>query len=97
MANSQWRVSFSNGDEYVGGIVAATSAERHVLPHGEGTYKYHNGDVYTGAFVSGLRCGAGLAIFANGERFAGQWADDAISLLGKGTLTLADGTTHEYT
>jgi hypothetical protein len=76
---------------------SSSSAAFSLVPHGVGTYKYANGDVYTGSFSDGLRTGTGLCVFANGERFEGQWSADAISLLGTGRLTLADGTTHDYT
>jgi hypothetical protein len=76
---------------------SSSSAAFSMVPHGVGTYKYANGDVYTGSFSDGLRSGSGLCVFANGERFEGQWHADAISLLGTGRLTLADGTTHDYT
>jgi hypothetical protein len=76
---------------------SSSSAAFSMVPHGVGTYKYANGDVYTGSFSDGLRSGSGSCVFANGERFEGQWHADSISLLGTGRLTLADGTTHDYT
>ncbi|CAM9662225.1 unnamed protein product [Laminaria digitata] len=36
-----WRIRFANGDDYAGTVQAG-------LPHGLGTYKYSNGDVFTG-------------------------------------------------
>ena len=44
----------------------------------------------------GLRQGQGICVFANGERFEGDWERDHISYQGKGALTLADGTTHDF-
>lgn len=44
----------------------------------------------------GLRHGQGICVFANGERFEGEWLRDHISYQGKGALTLADGTTHDF-
>mmetsp|Transcript_17541 Transcript_17541/g.66754 ORF Transcript_17541/g.66754 Transcript_17541/m.66754 type:complete len:1361 (-) Transcript_17541:88-4170(-) len=66
------------------------------VPDGEGIMKYRSGDIYTGSFRKGIRCGRGVAVFANGERFEGLWADNHIALNGQGTLTLADGTVHQY-
>ncbi|KAG5187926.1 hypothetical protein JKP88DRAFT_262315 [Tribonema minus] len=100
----EWRVRYANGDDYVGTV--GLDAGGLVVPHGRGTYKYANGDVFTGEwggarvrgeFVLGKRQGQGTCVFGNGEQFIGQWAGDAISLLGKGKLTLADGSAHEYT
>lgn len=44
----------------------------------------------------GLRSGRGICAFANGEMFEGEWVGDNISYRGKGALTLADGTTHDF-
>lgn len=45
---------------------------------------------------AGLRSGHGICVFANGERFEGEWLRDNISYQGKGALTMADGTTHDF-
>ncbi|CAM9464356.1 unnamed protein product [Discosporangium mesarthrocarpum] len=86
----EWRIRFANGNHYLGQCAGGS-------PHGQGTCKYANGDVFTGGWVEGLRSGIGICVFANGERFEGDWSEDNISFQGKGELTLADGTTHDFT
>lgn len=94
----EWRIRYRTGDEYMGTCNPGSFTEAGTsIPNGSGTFKYSNGDVYTGNFVDGLRSGHGVCVFANGERFEGEWSKDQISLLGKGRLTLSDGTSHEYT
>ena len=39
------------------------------------------------------QAGRGLAVFANGDVYDGEWRDDHIALTGQGTLTRRDGTT----
>eukprot|EP00903_Cladosiphon_okamuranus_P012106 g11359.t1 len=87
--NTEWRIRFANGDDYAGTVMDGA-------PHGTGTYKYSNGDIFTGGWDRGLRHGQGICVFANGERFEGEWLRDHISYQGKGALTLADGTTHDF-
>ncbi|CAM9423567.1 unnamed protein product [Ascophyllum nodosum] len=87
--DTEWRIRFSNGDHFAGTVLEG-------VPHGRGTYKYANGDVFTGGWDCGLRQGQGICVFANGERFEGDWERDHISYQGKGALTLADGTTHDF-
>ncbi|CAM9898355.1 unnamed protein product [Sphacelaria rigidula] len=39
--NTKWRIRFANGDHYAGTVGEG-------VPQGHGTYKYANGDVFTG-------------------------------------------------
>jgi hypothetical protein len=96
VANSdcQWGIRYRNGDHYVGTVELVTDGPI-MRPHGRGTFKYDNSDVYTGHFQHGLRAGQGTCVFANGESYVGLWSKDAIDLLGSGKLTLADGTVHD--
>ncbi|CAM9313520.1 unnamed protein product [Scytosiphon promiscuus] len=87
--DTEWRIRFANGDHYAGTVLDGA-------PHGAGTYKYSNGDIFTGGWDRGLRHGQGICVFANGEKFEGEWLRDHISYQGKGALTLADGTTHDF-
>jgi len=53
-------------------------------PHGFGTMKYENGDVYVGNFVKGLRHGTGTCIFENGQdRWDGEWMNDKMNRKGQ--------------
>lgn len=52
--------------------------------------------LFRNSWDRGLRHGQGICVFANGERFEGEWLRDHISYQGKGALTLADGTTHDF-
>ena len=44
-------------------------------PHGFGTYRWNDGDVYTGEYVNGTRHGKGKFVFASGNYYDGEWAD----------------------
>lgn len=44
-----------------------------------GTCHYQNGNVYTGSWKAGLRCGNGTQQFKNGDRFEGGWKDGMMS------------------
>ena len=58
--------------------------------------KYANGDVYIGAFSRGERTGDGTCVFANGDKWEGDWFGDALNMNGDGTLSLLDGTVLRY-
>ena len=44
-------------------------------PYGFGTYRWNNGDVYTGEYVKGIRHGKGKFVYANGNYYDGDWVD----------------------
>lgn len=43
--------------------------------HGEGKTVYHNGDVFGGLYVDGIRQGHGVFMYSNGARYTGEWLD----------------------
>ena len=46
------------------------------LPHGQGSYRWPNGDHYLGGYQHGLRNGYGEMIYlAKDERYKGYWMD----------------------
>lgn len=58
---------------------------------GRGTYIYKEGSAkYVGDFKANYPHGIGTCIYANGDRYEGEWADGAFQ--GQGTLYLRDGT-----
>lgn len=65
-------------------------------PTGSGTATYPNGDVYSGAIVSGQRHGTGTLVSTQGYTLEGSWDGDKRH--GQSRATLADGTvmTGEY-
>ncbi|KAF0698630.1 Aste57867_10724 [Aphanomyces stellatus] len=87
--NGEWHIKFSTGSSYNGECLNGK-------PHGQGVCKYTNGDVYSGTWEHGVRSGWGVCVFANGDVFEGEWTSNHVSLHGKGTLTLANGTVHAY-
>ncbi|OQR81382.1 hypothetical protein THRCLA_11784 [Thraustotheca clavata] len=87
--DGEWMIKFATKSVYTGACVK-------MRPHGEGVCKYANGDVYSGNWVHGVRSGWGICVFANGDVFEGEWTKNHVSLLGKGTLTMANGTIHAY-
>ena len=49
------RITFSNGDVYVGEVGSSYNSMGNLSMHGEGTYTYKDGSVYKGEFVYGRR------------------------------------------
>jgi hypothetical protein len=46
--------------------------------HGQGTFRYSNGDIYSGEWSKGKKHGQGTYIFKlDGSRFIGDWVDGA--------------------
>ncbi|CAK4667035.1 unnamed protein product [Aphanomyces euteiches] len=88
-ADGEWHIRFAAGSSYNGECVNGR-------PHGRGVCKYTNGDIYSGAWENGVRSGWGVCVFANGDVFEGEWTQNHVSLNGKGTLKLANGTVHAY-
>ncbi|RLO07077.1 hypothetical protein DYB28_001813 [Aphanomyces astaci] len=78
--DGDWHIQFASGSSYNGECVGGK-------PHGHGVCKYTNGDA---------RSGWGVCVFANGHVFQGEWTANHVSLNGKGTLTMANGTVHAY-
>jgi hypothetical protein len=62
--------------------------------NGKGTYVYKEGAAkYSGDFVDEQPDGYGICVYANGDRYKGEWSEGAFG--GKGTLFLHDGTVIE--
>ncbi len=57
--------------------------------HGQGTYKYTNGNVYEGEWVDGRKSGQGTQTWANGEKYTGAWSNNREH--GQGTKTWPNG------
>ncbi len=57
--------------------------------HGEGTYYWDSGAIYTGDWVDGEREGTGTMTFADGSVYTGKWKNSKRN--GKGKQTYADG------
>lgn len=55
---------------------------------GYGTFKYNNGDVYTGNWYNNKRSGRGTCKYKNGDTYEGDWKNDTCQ---DGTLTYANG------
>lgn len=60
---------------------------------GYGTFKYNNGDVYTGWWANNKRDNTGTCTYKNGDRYDGNWKDDTYD--GHGLLTCANGAEYE--
>lgn len=56
---------------------------------GYGTFKYNNGDVYTGWWANNKRDNTGTCKYKNGDRYEGNWKDDTYD--GYGHLTCVNG------
>ena len=51
--------------------------------HGWGTFKFSNGNVYTGEFFSGMQHGRGTLVYADGRREDGEFRNDKFLLPGQ--------------
>lgn len=56
---------------------------------GYGTFKYNNGDVYTGWWANNKRDNTGTCTYKNGDTYEGNWKDDTYD--GYGHFTCANG------
>ena len=77
-----FKITFKNGDTYVGEAVKG-------LPHGKGVYTFKNGDVYEGAHANGYPCGKGVITYKNGDVYTGPVKKGRPN--GDGTYTFNDG------
>jgi hypothetical protein len=44
--------------------------------HGQGTYKYTSGNVYSGEWVNGMMQGFGKMVYADGSSYEGTWSNN---------------------
>jgi len=71
-------VTYENGDYYKGTFDSAGN------PHGNGTYKWANGDVYTGDWDHGQRIGKGKYVWQNGDICEGDFINGILD--GEGVM-----------
>ena len=57
--------------------------------NGQGTYAYHNGDIYVGEHKDNKRHGLGTYAYHNGDKYVGEHKDN--KQYGQGTYVYADG------
>lgn len=60
--------------------------------HGEGTYYWDSGAVYTGTWVNGEREGQGTMTYDDGAVYTGAWKDNERN--GKGKITFTNGNSY---
>lgn len=72
---------------FADGIYSGVNVEG--VRQGYGTFKYNNGDVYTGWWANNKRDNTGTCKYKNGDRYEGNWKDDTYD--GHGHLTYASG------
>ena len=53
--------------------------------HGQGTYKYANGDEYVGEWKKAKYDGQGTYAYANGDKYVGAWKQGVKQLLKRQT------------
>lgn len=61
--------------------------------HGQGTYEYGNGKIYSGTWRDGRRHGHGEQTWADGDHYKGTWSENRAH--GKGVKTWANGDRYE--
>jgi hypothetical protein len=76
------KLSFENGDEYVGEF-------RHDHFHGDGVYSYGDGNLYSGGYKKSKKHGKGEYKYTSGDMYTGDWFDDKKH--GKGTYKFHNG------
>ncbi len=64
--------------------------------HGQGTYKYTNGNVYQGEWVDGRKNGQGTQTWGNGEKYEGGWSNNREHGEGIKTWPSGDSYTGEW-
>ena len=69
--NSKINCILSNGS-----VILHQGEWKNDVPVVHGTYKYKNGDVYTGWHNKGFKEGDGVMIYKNGDEYKGKWRDD---------------------
>ena len=57
--------------------------------NGQGTYAYHNGDIYVGEHKDNKRYGQGTYVYADGDKYVGGYKYGQRH--GQGTFTRVDG------
>lgn len=106
LSGRKWKIQYKDGSHYYGKASPPLKEsqpqqqekDKLVLPvpHGYGTMKYSNKDVFSGYFLEGKRNGKGICTFGNGDTWNGDWKSDSIDMDGDGELTLSDGTIHKF-
>ena len=61
--------------------------------HGQGEFRYANGDVYVGQFSRGKKHGQGRCVLASGDEYAGAYAQDMMH--GPGRFAFSSGALYE--
>ncbi len=79
-----------DGTRYSGKFVIDISG---LTYSGTGKITWVNGDVFDGTLINGRRNGVGQSIFANGQRYNGDWLDDLQT--GKASVKFPDGNHYE--
>ncbi len=57
--------------------------------HGDGSYLFHNGNMYKGEWLHDRATGTGTCVYSNGDKYAGAWLQDRAH--GKGVYTYSGG------
>eukprot|EP00549_Striatella_unipunctata_P011171 CAMPEP_0118676338 /NCGR_PEP_ID=MMETSP0800-20121206/1991_1 /TAXON_ID=210618 ORGANISM="Striatella unipunctata, Strain CCMP2910" /NCGR_SAMPLE_ID=MMETSP0800 /ASSEMBLY_ACC=CAM_ASM_000638 /LENGTH=427 /DNA_ID=CAMNT_0006571839 /DNA_START=38 /DNA_END=1321 /DNA_ORIENTATION=- len=103
--SGKWRIQNErDGSVYCGHVMVVRSdgsdeddlMKIMAVPHGFGSMKYGNGDNYSGMFELGDRTGEGVCVFANGDKWEGDWTKDEMDTNGNGILTKVDGTVKHF-
>jgi len=78
-------MKYSDGSSYDG-------EWSHGVMEGYGTFRYANGDVYTGNFIKNKPHGRGLVMYKNENIYDGEWSEGLRT--GDGTLTFGNGSVY---
>lgn len=77
--------------EYNNGVYSGETLNG--IRHGQGTYKYNNGDIYTGEWKNGKKEGFGKLSYSHGNSYEGHFKNGVIC--GRGIYNFANGTVYD--
>ncbi len=87
---SEFSYNYSSWTSYYQTLIKAADEEGNdINKNGKTTFKYSNGDIYTGYFKNGARDGVGTYQYINGNTYTGEWENNVRS--GKGFYKKANG------
>lgn len=93
MSSNRKGLKYTNGDVYIGEVIANKEPTKHPKPNGPGKMKYANGNKYDGNWIYGKRHGLGIQDNVDKSFYDGEWMDDKRH--GQGTNRFVNGDIYE--
>jgi hypothetical protein len=93
MSGDRKGLKYTNGDIYMGKVIANKDPNKHPTPNGLGKMKYANGNTYDGEWIYGKKHGLGIQDNADKSFYDGEWIDGKRH--GQGTNRFVNGDIYE--